>query len=88
MTNAFTITYTIFDTTNTRIQTPMHLKYSFHSEGDILSALDEGGCAILESLKEEYGWGEPGNGVDLILRGITHDNAHEFYQAIINQEKN
>lgn len=87
MTNKFTISYTAFDTTNVRIPKPMHLKYTFLSEGDLLSALDEGGCTILESLKEKYGWGETGNGVDLILRGITHDNALEFYQAITNQEK-
>lgn len=87
MINKFTISYTVFDTTGTRIPKPLHLKYGFEGEGDILWALDEGGCAILENLITKYGWGEPGSGVELILRGITHDNAQEFYQTIINQEK-
>jgi len=51
MTNKYTISYTVFDTTNIRVPKPMHLKYSFLSEGDLLSALDEGGFAMGQRIK-------------------------------------
>lgn len=78
MTNKFTLNYTIWGGT---LEKPKHLKYEFEDDGDLLGALDTGGCAVLDSARAKYG------SVDIMLRGITHDNAQEFYKAIVEQEQ-
>lgn len=79
MKNKFTLNYTIWGGT---LEKPAHLKYEFEDDGDLLGALDTGGCAVLDAARAKYG------SVDIILRSITHDNAKEFYNLIIEQEKN
>jgi hypothetical protein len=79
MTNKFTLNYTIWGGT---LEKPRHLKYEFEDDGDLLGALDTGGCAVLDSARAQHG------DVEIILRSITHDNAQEFYKAIVDQEKN
>ena len=78
--NKFTLSYTLFGGT---LEKPAHLKYEFEDDGDLLGALDTGGCAVLDAARAKYG-----EEVDIILRSITHDNAKEFYNLIIEQEKN
>jgi len=78
--NKFTLSYTLYGGT---LEKPAHLKYEFEDDGDLLGALDTGGCAVLDAAREKYGME-----VDIILRSITHDNAKEFYNLIIEQEKN
>lgn len=78
MTNKFTLNYTIWGGT---LEKPLHLKYEFEDDGDLLGALDTGGCAVLDAARAKHGQ------VDILLRSITHDNAKEFYQAIVDQEK-
>ena len=80
MTNKFTLNYTIYGGT---LEKPLHLKYEFEDEGELLGATDTGACAVLDSARAKHG-----NDVDIILRSCTHDNAKEYYDAIIEQEKN
>lgn len=77
--NKFTLNYTIWGGS---LEKPAHLKYEFEDDSDLLGALDTGGCAVLDSANAKYG-----QDVQIILRSITHDNAKEFYNLIIEQEE-
>ena len=79
MKNKFTLNYTIWGGT---LEKPAHLKYEFEDEGDLLGATDTGACKVLDSARAKYG-----DDVQILLRSATHDNAKEFYDLIIEQEK-
>lgn len=72
--NKFTLAYTIF---GEGLEKPLHQKYSFEYDSDLLAALDHGACQALDAAQEKYG-----QGVDILLRSITHDNAKEWYEEI------
>lgn len=74
--NKYTLNYTLFGGT---LAKPTHLKYEFQDDGDLLGALEVGATKALTQAQEVYG-----EGVDIILRSITHDNAQEWYQKLIS----
>lgn len=78
--NKFTLTHTLWGGT---LEKPLHQKYEFEDDGDLLGALDTGACAVLDAARKKYG-----DDVDIILRSITHDNAKEWYQILAEEEKN
>lgn len=74
MMNKFTLAYTIY---GSPLEKPLHQKYQFEFDSDLLAALDHGGCQVLDAAHAKYG-----DDVDIILRAITQDNAQEFYQYL------
>lgn len=79
MKNKYTLNYTLWGGT---LEKPAHLKYEFEDEGDLLGALDTGGCAAFDSARAKYG-----QDVDIILRSITHDNAQEWYKLLKEEQE-
>ena len=74
MMNKFTLSYTIF---GPPLDKPIHQKYEFEFDSDLLAALDHGACQALDAAHEKHG-----DDVDILLRSITHDNAKEWYQEL------
>ncbi len=74
MQNKFILQYTIY---GPDLEKPVHQKYEFESDGDLLAALDEGACQILDKVHETVG-----ESADIILRGITQENAQEYYKYL------
>ena len=74
MMNKFILQYTIY---GPDLEKPVHQKYEFESDGDLLFALDEGACQILDTVHKNVG-----ESADIILRGITQENAQEYYKYL------
>lgn len=74
MQNKFTLQYTIY---GPDLEKPVHQKYEFECDGDLLYALDYGGCQILDTVHANVG-----ESADIILRGITQENAQEYYKYL------
>jgi len=83
--NRYTLQYSIIHETGE--EPPKHLKHTFESQSDLLGALDEGACAIWDAYKAREGGETFWNVHELILRSITHENAREWAETIINQAK-
>lgn len=73
MQNKFILQYTIYGD----IEKPVHQKYEFEYDGDLLAALDHGACQVLDLVHEKLG-----DNTDIILRGITQENAQEYYKYL------
>lgn len=74
MMNKFTLQYTIYGPS---MEKPVHQKYDFEYDSDLLAALDHGACQVLDLVHEKVG-----EDADIILRGITQNNAQEWYQYL------
>lgn len=77
----YSITYTVYNPTNLN-ETPVHKKYTFESENDLLAAADEGMCRIYDQ------YGNEQNQTDVLFRGVTLDNAQEVYKQIKEEASN
>lgn len=77
--NEYTLSYTLFGGS---LEKPIHLKYQFKDDADLLGALDIAACKVLDAAQEQYG------AVDIILRSISHDNALEWYKLITKERTN
>ena len=77
--NEYTLSYTLFGGSLIK---PIHLKYQFKEDADLLGALDLAACKVIDAAVNQYG-----QDVSIILRSITHDNAQEWYKLITKEKQ-
>ena len=75
----YTLSYTLYSTEDPD-EPPIHKKYTFESENDIMAAMDEATSTIYDMhlAKSE--------GIDVLFRSMVLDNPKEVYESIRPQE--
>jgi hypothetical protein len=78
MKNTYTVSYTIYHPTDTNVK-PIHKKYTFESEDDLLAAADEGMCAIYDKYDGDA------NATCVMFRSIVLENPQHAYKQLLEE---